>query len=89
MHAGVAFVGIQERANCGAPAANAPAASTRRRSRLTGETKVAPTFGIGLTFYPANFISLGVEYRALPFSWNRAGLRLARRGHERQLTPTT
>ena len=33
----------------------------------------APTVGVGLTFYPSNFVSFGVEYRALPFSWNRAG----------------
>ena len=40
---------------------------------LAAKTKIAPTFGVGFTFYPGNFWSLGVEYRALPFSWNRAG----------------
>jgi hypothetical protein len=34
---------------------------------------VAPSFGIGLNFYMTDFLSLGAEYRALPFSWNRAG----------------
>ncbi len=38
-----------------------------------GSTKIAPTFGIGLNFYLMDFLSLGVEYRALPFSWNRSG----------------
>jgi outer membrane beta-barrel protein len=69
--AGVGFVGVQERGNCGAagqlPCSN-PASFT-----LTSSTKISPTFGVGLTFYPAGFWSLGVEYRALPFSWNRAG----------------
>ena len=68
---GVAFVGIQERVDCGAggqPKCTAPASFD-----LQSLTKIAPTFGVGLTFYPGNFVSLGVEYRALPFSWNRAG----------------
>jgi hypothetical protein len=72
--AGPAFVGISERANCG-PAAggNAPACSDPSSFVLTGKTKATATFGVGFTFYPSNFVSFGVEYRALPFSWNRAG----------------
>jgi outer membrane beta-barrel protein len=72
LHLGAAFVGIQERADCGGgngqPACTDPASFT-----LTGKTKIAPTFGIGLNFYVADFLSVGLEYRALPFSWNRAG----------------
>jgi opacity protein-like surface antigen len=69
--AGVAFVGIQERGDCGGQgqlACNQPASFD-----LTSKTKIAPTFGVGLTFYPSSFVSFGVEYRALPFSWNRSG----------------
>jgi outer membrane beta-barrel protein len=69
---GIAFVGIQERADCGAagqPSCSDPASFTP----LASSTKFAGTFGVGLTFYPSDFVSLGVEYRALPFSWNRAG----------------
>jgi outer membrane beta-barrel protein len=69
--AGVAIVGIQERGDCGAAgqvSCNDPASFA-----LASSTKVAPTFGVGLTFYPSNFVSFGVEYRALPFSWNRSG----------------
>lgn len=69
--AGVAFVGIQERGDCGGQgqlACNQPASFD-----LTSRTKIAPTFGVGLTFYPSSFVSFGVEYRALPFSWNRSG----------------
>jgi outer membrane beta-barrel protein len=73
---GAGFVGIQERQDCGAPpgGGNATIACSDPRSfQLGSKTKIAPTFGVGFTFYPGNFWSLGVEYRALPFSWNRAG----------------
>jgi outer membrane beta-barrel protein len=65
---GVAFVGIQERADCAVGTCNLPSSFT-----LASSMKVAPTFGVGLTFYPSDFVSFGVEYRALPFSWNRSG----------------
>jgi hypothetical protein len=68
---GVAFVGIQERADCGGQG-QIPCANPNSFS-LTSLTKIAPTFGLGLTFYPSNFVSFGVEYRGLPFAWNRAG----------------
>jgi opacity protein-like surface antigen len=69
--AGVAFIGIQERADCGAQG-QVPC-SNPTSFGLQSLTKIAPTFGLGLTFYPSNFVSFGVEYRGLPFSWNRAG----------------
>jgi len=68
---GVAFVGLQERADCGGQgqvACNLPSSFD-----LASKSKIAPTFGVGLTFYPSSFVSFGVEYRALPFSWNRSG----------------
>ncbi len=71
IHGGVAFAGLEERGDCGASgqkACNDPASFA-----LASRTAIAPTFGIGLTFYTGDFISLGVEYRAMPFSWNRAG----------------
>ena len=34
---------------------------------------VAPTFGAGLTFFPGSWAGIGVEYRAMPFSWNTSG----------------
>jgi outer membrane beta-barrel protein len=69
--AGVGFVGLNERENCGA--ANQPTCNDPKSFALASTTKIAPTFGVGLKFYPAGFWSLGVEYRALPFAWNRAG----------------
>jgi outer membrane beta-barrel protein len=68
---GVGFVGIQERGDCGGQGqvvCNQPSSFA-----LAGKSKIAPTLGLGLDFYLGNFVSLGVEYRALPFSWNRAG----------------
>jgi outer membrane beta-barrel protein len=68
---GGAVVGIQERGNCGPNMV--PVCSDPASFKLTSTTKPAPTFGVGFKFYPAGFWSLGVEYRALPFAWNRAG----------------
>jgi outer membrane beta-barrel protein len=71
LHLGVGIVGIQERESCGA---NGQVSCTDQASfALASQTKFAPTFGIGLNFYATDFMSIGVEYRALPFSWNRAG----------------
>jgi outer membrane beta-barrel protein len=70
--AGAAFVGIHERENCGG-SSRQPLCDNPASFQLTSSTKIAPTFGVGLKFYPGNFWSLGVEYRAVPFAWNRAG----------------
>lgn len=44
---------------------------------LAPRVAVAPTFGLGLNFYPAaavtNFFGIGVDFRAFPFSWNTSG----------------
>ena len=68
---GVGFVGIKERANCGG--SNPLSCADPNSFALASSTKIAPTFGVGFTFYPGNVWSLGVEYRALPFAWNRGG----------------
>jgi len=34
---------------------------------------IAPTFGGGLSFYPNAMFGIGVEYRAMSFSWNTSG----------------
>lgn len=69
---GAAFVGLQERAACGAGGSQ-PACTDPKSFGLDSRTAVAPTFGVGLSFYTGDFVSIGLEYRALPFSWNRAG----------------
>jgi hypothetical protein len=69
--AGPAFVGIKERGNCGAP--GGIACSDPQSFALTSTTKVTGTFSVGFKFYGGNFWSIGAEYRAIPFNWNRAG----------------
>lgn len=46
-----------------------PATAYPTASRMA----IAPTFGLGLTFYPGRWTGVGLEYRALPFSWNASG----------------
>jgi hypothetical protein len=87
LHLGAAIVGLEERAECGLTGpgntaktgvptscfiagANGSSAATFQRA---GRIAVAPSFGLGLAFYFNDIVSLGVEYRAFPFSWNRGG----------------
>ena len=67
---GLGIIGIQERQSCGGSLISC---SDPNSFALGSQLKVAPTFGVGFTFYPGNVWSIGVEYRALPFSWNRSG----------------
>jgi len=71
LHGGVAFVGVQERGNCGG--SGQPLCTDPSSFALASRTAIAPTFGLGLNFYVSELLSIGLEYRALPFSWNRAG----------------
>lgn len=78
---GVAFVGVEERADtCLTAGANAtgcqpstPARLTASQNNRASRLAVAPTFGFGLNFFVSRFVSLNLEYRATPFSWNRSG----------------
>lgn len=70
LHGGLAFVGLQERGACGP--ASTPC-SNQSTFELQSRMALAPTFGLGLNFYPSKVVSFGFEYRAMPFSWNRAG----------------
>lgn len=70
--AGWAFTGIQERGDCGG-AASQPACSSPASYALVSRIENGPTAAVGFTFYPSDWLSFGVEYRALPFNWNRAG----------------
>jgi hypothetical protein len=71
-HVGAAFVGLEERGDCGG---DKPSKCTDAKSftPLTSRVAIAPTFGLGMTFYASSLLSLGLEYRAFPFAWNRAG----------------
>jgi hypothetical protein len=73
--AGPAFIGLQERADCGQDADGAKLTSCSQQSTFTlaSRVAVAPTFGLGLNFYPSSFVGFGFEFRALPFAWNTSG----------------
>jgi outer membrane beta-barrel protein len=70
---GEGIVGIQERGDCGGSAAIASCADPASFALTSKVKPTYGTFGLGLTFFGGDFWSLGVEYRALPFTWNRAG----------------
>jgi hypothetical protein len=77
--AGAAFVGVKERQDCGEddngkalPASQQ--CSVQAAYGLASRVAIAPTFGLGLDFYPGNsFFGIGFEFRAFPFSWNTSG----------------
>lgn len=80
---GVAFVGVEERADAtlasstvgldGATAANSVRDWRNNQVARSSRVAIAPTFGFGINFFINRFVSIGFEYRAMPFSWNRAG----------------
>ena len=75
IHGGVAASsGLKgTRGDCGGSGTQ-PACRTPQSSFvLASGMALSPTFGLGFNFYIGNFIALGVEYRALPFSWNLGG----------------
>jgi hypothetical protein len=65
---GPAFIGVKERKNCAVGTCGTDA-SFATASRMA----IAPTFGLGFTFYINKWSALGFEYRGLPFSWNTGG----------------
>lgn len=65
--AGPAFIGVSERKDCKADC-DLPQ-NFDKQSRVA----VAPTFGLGFTFYANKWNALGFEWRGLPFAWNTGG----------------
>jgi hypothetical protein len=71
---GLGIIGFQERGDCAVTATGStPACSDPHSFALASKNAFTGTFSVGFTFYPADFVHFGVEYRALPFKWNRAG----------------
>jgi outer membrane beta-barrel protein len=68
LHLGLGFHGIDERADCTAGACVGPVKT------MASRVAISPNFGLGFKFYTNNLVNFGLEYRAFPFSWNRAGL---------------
>jgi outer membrane beta-barrel protein len=71
IHGGAAFIGVEERGDCGA--GGQPACSDPKSFATTSRVAVAPTFGLGLSLYTSGLLSINLEYRAFPFAWNRGG----------------
>lgn len=76
--AGPAFIGLRERSECQAGSCAAAGRSFGTESRVA----IAPTFGLGFTFFLSRWTALGAEYRAFPFSWNAAGFDVAGGGKD-------
>lgn len=70
---GAAFAGLAERPNCDLCTAEATFATESR-------VAIAPTFGLGFTFFTNRWTSLGAEWRALPFKWNTGGFDVSGEG---------
>ncbi len=64
---GPAFIGLSERKDCKTDCRDQ--ATFAKASRVA----IAPTFGLGFTFYVNKWNAIGFEYRGLPFSWNTSG----------------
>jgi hypothetical protein len=71
VHGGVAIVGVKERGDCGG--AGKVACTQAASFQTVDRVAVAPSFGLGLTLYPSNFLSFNIEYRAFPLAYNRGG----------------
>lgn len=65
--AGPAFVGVSERGDCEIDCGRPETFETESGIRI------APTFGLGFTFYVNKWNAIGFEWRALPFSRNTGG----------------
>ncbi len=82
---GVAFVGVEERANVDASACpTAPARDAagqvdtgngciQTQFARTSRVAIAPVYGVGMTFYINGFLGLALEWRGMPFAWNTSG----------------
>ncbi len=70
---GPAFVGLQERKPCGKDDDGGTLTPCSQSFELESRLAIAPTFGLGLNFYPMPYLGVGMEFRGLPFSWNTSG----------------
>lgn len=78
--AGPAFVGLTERADCTTNCASDNYTAFPMASR----TAIAPTFGLGFSFYINQWAALGFEWRFVPFAWNRGGFDTAGGGKDEE-----
>jgi hypothetical protein len=77
--AGPAFVGLRQRPDCSEGSCTALSTFT-----TSATMAIAPTFGLGFSFFFNKWMAIGTEYRALPFAWNTGGFDVAGRGPSEQ-----
>lgn len=68
---GAAFVGLQERVECGGD--GQPACSEGAAFERESRVAIGPTGGLGFTFFANKWNGLSLQYRMLPFAWNAGG----------------
>ena len=74
---GPAFIGLREREDCDLGRCD-------NAYDMESRMAIAPTFGLGLSFYTHKWGALGVEWRGLPFSWNTGGFDTAGAGQNEE-----
>jgi hypothetical protein len=80
--AGPAFVGLKQRAECKVGECAQTGGAPSYLFPMAESVAIAPTFGLGFSFFMNDWMAVGAEYRALPFSWNTGGFDVAGRGAE-------
>jgi outer membrane beta-barrel protein len=85
LHGGIAFIGLEERADVDGQqfdtCKNSGGGSLSAQIGCFEDTQddkdtrsaMAPTFGVGLSLYMADFLAMTIEWRAMPFAWNTSG----------------
>jgi hypothetical protein len=66
---GPAIIGVKERADC-SPQNTLDCSQT---FKMASRTAIAPTFGIGLSFFVNDWNAFGFEWRGMPFARNTGG----------------
>jgi hypothetical protein len=87
---GPAVVGLTERAPCGPgtgvdcsarnDSPDGPGTGTVKSKPTESRIAIAPTFGLGLTFFAGRWTSFGLDWRALPFARNTGGFDIRGKG---------
>jgi len=72
---GAAFVGLNERKNC---------ENCTNSFEMASRVAIAPTFGLGFSFYINKWSAIGFEYRGMPFAWNTGGFDTAGGGKDKK-----
>jgi hypothetical protein len=72
LFAGPAFVGVTERADCDLDCVPENGQGTEKFP-MSKRTAIAPTFGLGFSFFVNSWSAFGFEWRALPFARNTGG----------------